>query len=322
MNVHPAIQALRGDWVSQRRAQAALMEAFCCWRSSGQTRQIETDLRAYGQGADLENCASLDSILADHRSAMNWVRELIFALIPAMHKEPLGDLPLNFSSSDGFATIQILSHGRATLNLSAHQPRPGTDQPEAVLLVDRESTELLLHGNASGVFCRSEMAGGDNRKFSGIETRWAQGDQIKLTRGDARHIFEFDQTILTLQLVRTAEKPLPTRKYRLSDGSLIHSASGDKQASRDLMALGVLGLLPSDEAFDVMRWIATDAGHPPDLRWEAVRQVLGADPAKGVELLHALSLRFADPLATHAVQLKSHLFSAHPQLAELHKEAA
>ncbi|MDJ0642276.1 MAG: hypothetical protein QNJ15_05625 [Erythrobacter sp.] len=322
MNVHPAIRALRGDWASQRRAQAALQQAVAAWYGSGLSRDIEKDLKHYGGGAELAGCASLLGVLTDHGAALDWVRGLIERLIPTMCEEPLGDLPLRFGCSEGFATIQLFSAGRAVLSMVAYDPPQRRSRPETVLLVDRESTELLLCGQAEGVSHHCEDPGNDRVDFATCTHCWREGDQIELTAGDARHLLRFDRTILTLQLMRSAEIPKVTRKFNLSDGRLLSSASGDKQASRDQMALNVLGAMPDCGAFETMERLALDTTRDLDLRWEAVRQSLALNSVRGFAVLSTLARRPKDPLALPAARLRSQLIAEHAGLAKLDREAA
>ena len=321
MNVHPAIRALRGDWASQRRAQEPLHRAIIAWQRSSTTRALEAEIERHGDGANLAECEALSAILGDHRQALAWLGRLFERLMPAIRQEPLGDLPMRFSCSEGFATIQLLAHERATLNVVAHEPRPRRSRPETVLLVDRESTELLLNGRVEGVLHRS-VGEGDPLRFESQSCVWQAGDRIELAASDGRHLLASDHTVLTLQLVRSAGEPRPTRKYNIGDGCLLQTASGDKQASRDLMALGVLGAMPAYGAIEVMEQIGSDTDSDPDLRWEAVRQALVVDPAIGFALLAKLERHSHDPLALPAARLKSQLIAAHPRLAEFEQEAA
>ena len=322
MNVHPAIRALRGDWPSQRRAQELLLRAIGEWRASATTRAVEADFQRYGAGASLDESRAISDLLDDHEAALAWVGKLFGLLMPILRQEHLGDLPVRFSCSEGFATIQLFAHGRATLNVVAHEPRRLSGRPQSLLLVDRESTELLLRGQAEGVFYRSIEKTAERREIWSDDREWQAGDRIELGSDDGRHLLEFDHTLLTLQLVRSAENPRPTCKYSLADGRLLQSASGDKQASRDLMALGVLGAMPVGGALEVMKRISLDQRRASDLRWEATRQALSVDAQEGIALLDQLAEHDREALAFPAARLKSQLSAAYPQLAEFDLEAA
>jgi hypothetical protein len=101
---------------------------------------------------------------------------------------------------------------------------------------------------------------------------------------------------------------------------LIKSASGDKTASRDMLALGVLGALAYSPSLDAMERTARDDDRAPDLRWEAVRQSLALDPARGFAMLNRLAERASDELREPAKRLRHQLLVAYPQLAA--KDAA
>ena len=291
-------------------------------RRRASSRAVESDLKAYGEGAGLAECETLSGLLGDDCLALAWAAGFFEPLMAALRQVPLADLPIRFSCSDGFATIQLFAHSRATLNLTAHEPRQRAGKPDTVLLVDRESTELLLRGETKGVLHRSIECRETERRFESHDRDWQAGDRIELTPNDGRQLLSFDATILTLQLVRSAENPQPTRKFGLGDGRLLKSASGDKQASRDWMALGVLGAMPVAGSLTVMEQIASDTTRDPDLRWEAVRQALAVESTSGFALLAALAKRSDDPLALPAARLKVQLIHAHPRIAELVQKAA
>ena len=58
-----------------------------------------------------------------------------------------------------------------------------------------------------------------------------------------------------------------------------------------------------------------------EARWEAARQTLAMDAARGFKLLCQLSRDEADPLARPALELRTNLAAAHPALRALEKEA-
>jgi hypothetical protein len=83
----------------------------------------------------------------------------------------------------------------------------------------------------------------------------------------------------------------------------------------------VLGALESPPALDAMAQVALDQMREPDLRWEAVRQLLALDAAQGFALLGLLADHQHDPLSEPSRRLKHQLAAAYPQLVALAKEA-
>ena len=74
-------------------------------------------------------------------------------------------------------------------------------------------------------------------------------------------------------------------RFDAGDGRLITAISGCKQASQQMMALGVLGALAHRGGLSMMEQLAHDTTAQRDLRWEALRQVLALDAARGLALL-------------------------------------
>ncbi|MEM8726280.1 MAG: hypothetical protein AAGE86_12235 [Pseudomonadota bacterium] len=320
MYVHPAIAALRGDRASQHRAQLPLLEAVQCWQESDRPRALAGDLEDYSAGKPLADCEAFSAMFADHHGALEWLGDVCGAVINALRQEPLGDVPFRTNCSDSYSTVQLMSAGQATLSLTMHAPRNGSRAPETALLVDRESNELILAGEAQGLLHRfgSAIAG----TVDTTDHLWRAGDQIALAPDDARHMVAIERPLLTLHLTRAAPLPRPTRKLRLADGQLLKSASGDKQVSRDQLALAVLGAMERREALPILQDLSQDRERGSDLRWEAVRQALAIDPARGFAVLDALAGRTDDPLGAPATSLREQLFATYPQLADTLPEAA
>lgn len=125
------------------------------------------------------------------------------------------------------------------------------------------------------------------------------------------------QPLLVLQLTRAATRPLPSREFALPEGRLIKTISACKRTSQQTMALGVLGALAHRPALDAMERLALDPMAERDLRWEALRQVLGMDARAGMALLARLATRGDDVLSAPAAHLQRTLIAAQPELAML-----
>ncbi len=75
-------------------------------------------------------------------------------------------------------------------------------------------------------------------------------------------------------------------------------------------------------ALSTMEQLAHDITAQRDLRWEALRQMLALDAARGLALLAALAGDAGDPLSTPAAALERQLRANRPDLAALIPEPA
>ncbi|MEL7217203.1 MAG: hypothetical protein AAGK01_02100, partial [Pseudomonadota bacterium] len=230
-------------------------------------------------------------------------------------------VPFRFRQSGGFSAIQLFRFGRATLSLAAYERQAKVREPETARFIDVETTELIVSGRARGTLHRCSDLDGSTVVETCAET-WETGDRIVVQPGETRQIVAVEGSLLMLQLTRTAIRPIATREYALADSRLLKTASGDKRASSELMALGVLGAMKHEAGLKVMRDIAINTERDPDLRWEAVRQTLALKPDSGIVLLGTLAQSRTDQLSQPADKLRNELRKAHPQLASIHTEAA
>ena len=206
-----------------------------------------------------------------------------------------------------------------TLSLSTYEPVASTIEPETAQFVDCERTELIVSGEASGwhysVCDRGRVKA--ERKF------WCQGDSIRChARRESRQFVGVQRSVLLLQLISTPVHPSPTLGYNLADSALVQQSSGDKRASQQVMALGVLGALGNRAAIAPMIAFASDPSHDTTARWEAVRQVLALNASAGLNVLSELSSCQADPLANPARSLHRDLLQRQPELAQAIVEPA
>ncbi|MCK0128827.1 hypothetical protein [Erythrobacter sp. F6033] len=327
MNIHPDIAALQGDTALQRRIVCRMQQAQREWRELRATRQVLKELELYCGGAAIEECPNLLAIASEHATALDFVGPFVAILIEAMRDEPLGEMPFRYRCSAGFSSVQILQHGTATINLVAYERqqdcRVGT--PQSALFADQESREIVLTGTAAGLMhdIRSDPAG--NPSIHTAEITLAPGSTITLDgHGQTRQITSVDGAFVMLQISRVPQKPMPSLEYRLSDGALLRTISGDKAASQRLMALSVLGALAGDveRARSTMESVALDQIEDLDVRWEAVRQILAADSVRGWDVLGRLANDPADDLAPPAGRFREQLLSQSPAFGQLQAENA
>lgn len=320
MHVHPDLAALQSDPASQRRIEARMKAALADWRSGEQSKVLGREIAHYGAGIELAACPALDALFTDQQGAYLFAADWISTILHVLRGEPLAEVARDYRWSQGLSSMQLLRSGNAALSLVAYERRPTDDalHPETVMFVDSQSHELVLAGSASGTFHRRNSMGA---KIRTTAKRWTVGDQIVLTGPQtARQIVQVDGAMLVLRLTRAPERPCPASEYRLSDGTLLQSASGDKGASQRLMALAVLGAMDHAPALEVMAGRALDLDEDLDVRWEGVRQLLAMNTARGLAVLHSLGNDARDPLHKPASDLARDLLASQPALSGLMTE--
>jgi hypothetical protein len=320
VHIHPAIAALRSDRASQRSLQEPVLRAAEQWRQHREVHALAGDLAAYDAGAPLDACPVLARLLSDRTAATGFVHDWSERMVGAMRASPLAEVPYQHRCSSGFSTLRLLTHGTCSLSLSAYERRDDIVAGQSAVFVDRESVEIAINGAARGLVYALDDRAGETRIVL-RHCEWQAGDVIVTGPREARQFVDVAGSLLVLQLTRAPRQPEATREYRLADGALVRSASGDKNASRAMLALGVLGALESPPALDAMAQVALDQMREPDLRWEAVRQLLALDAAQGFALLGRLADDQHDPLSEPSRRLKHQLAAAYPQLVALAKEA-
>lgn len=323
MQVHPDISALRSDAALQRQANDTMSAAFSDWKESEGYARIASDLKAYDQGRALADCADLGRMLANVEAADAFVASWRDALLAALRTQPLGNVPSRHSISKGLTTIQLTVAGNATLSLLAYEERSDLAEPQSAMFVDRELHEMVLAGGATGMrHTLSQEQGGQAQVAShNFEYQWGSTASFAPCT-DARQFTRVAGSMLVLQLSRTPARPAPSALYSLDNGTLLQRTSGNKRASQNFLALDVLGAMGRTDAVLAMIELASSHSEEPELRWEAVRQVLGLDAAQGMTLLGQLSARDTDPLAAPAQSLQQSLVQADAQLAQFAKENA
>lgn len=310
MHVHPDIAARRGDKLAQRRIRKAMIDAKLAWQGNPSVKCISQDLERYAKGRALDACPSLHSIIFDRTEAMRTVSAWIEPILAALRDHPLGEAPHLYRCSPGLASVQLLTAGRAALNVVAYERRAEPRTPVSAVFADREATEMVLSGIASVTYHRLE---GETGPVETSDMHWKPGMRIEMCGArHARQVVAVESTLLLLQLTREPDEPRATREFRLSDGALLQTVSGNKAASQRVMALAVLGAMGHGPALDAMGERALDREEDPDVRWEAVRQSLSLDPIAGVRLLGRLKREATEPLAKAASALEAQLMSRPP----------
>lgn len=313
MQVNSDVARLRGCGAPQQRCD----EALASWRGSLAVADVCAALARFDKGEPLGDLPLLARVVTDYPTARAFVDNFIAPLTSALRAEPLAQLPLGHSSAPGMARLRLAEHGRAGLSLVAFAQRALTRSPSA-LFEDCTVHELVVAGAGRALLHRL-----DEGRLVSEAVDCIPG--TRLVRGGpdaARQIVAVTRPLLVLQLTREAAQPGPSREIALDDGRVITVISGCKRTSQQLMALGVLGALAHRPALDEMERLAGDTAAARDLRWEALRQMLALDAARGLALLAAVAGIAGDPLSTPAAALAQQLRATHPDLAALIPEPA
>lgn len=313
-----ALAALRRDPALQRRAQTALEQAKHSW-ASGDAVMLRGDLKRYGAGGMWEPGSALGRCLVDAGQARDMVRALVGPMGTALREYPLGHIPLRHQYQDGIGILLLGQTGRATMSLLVYEdsPRPPI---RSVSFSDTECREIVLAGAARGRMFAIGEAQAECAQINSATHRWSTGACVHYRGPDQAKIVDaVDGRMVVLRISRDAARPVPAREYRLSDGALLHRASGSRQESRQDMALALLHAMGRGDAAPVMAEMALE----PDLavRWQALRHGLALDTQAGFHALCHIADNRADPLAEQARDLKANLLAVYPQLSNLEEAA-
>ena len=315
MRIHPDLAALRRNRAAQRRHLAAMDEAKARWLQSEGVAEIERDFDAYAAGGELSELPALGALVSDHVAARAFVHGFAGHFARWLGDNPLCEVPFRHRSSDGFSRLQLLYRGGAMLSLCSYEPVAETDAPQSVQFIDCEVHEMIVAGEAEGLW---HMLDQPEVSALALQTRrvcWRAGDALVMKpMRNMRHVVNVRSSLSVLQLSRTPEHARPSREYGVADAKLIKITSGDRRASEHVMALGVLGALGQERCLPTMIAFAERMQEDADARWEAVRQVLAMHSGEGMRLLGNLAARSGDPLAQPASRLADQLIQQHLQL--------
>lgn len=313
MHVHPDIARLRSGDAPQPVCDAAL----AAWRAAPQVAAARAALERFDAGAALDDLPDLALLMHDLAAARDFAAGLITTLIAALRAEPLAQVTLGHSSAPGMARIRLIEGTRSAVTLTALAPRARRVSPSA-LFEDGSVHELVVAGSGAALLHRISSGAVMSEKLT-------LTPGVRMTRpgpDTARQITAITRPLLLLQITREAAQPGPSREIAVDTGRLIQTISGCRRTSQQMMALGVLGALQYRAGIGAMDALARDLARPRDLRWEALRQVLAMDAAKGLALLAALAGNTADALSAPARALQQQLRAARPDCAALIGEPA
>lgn len=314
MRIDPALLALRSNPASHRTAQTSLEQAKADWRHDHPHSAIFVELERYGSGEDLANCPALRGMFGSVGNCAGMVGALVSRLLPQLAAHPLGQIPFRHQYAGGMAILQLAAAGEAAISLVMYERCASAAGPQTVCFTDTERHEIALAGAGTLQIVRRENAAVDSAKLSCRQMPIGRGQSLSL--GGmlvTKYIEQVEGRLVILRLSRTAAAPQPSLEFRLSDGALVHRASGNKRDSQHEMMLSLLGRMGRKDAAPVMAEMTRQGSD--HVRWQALRECLALDTAAGFAALSALARDAQDTLAASAGTLRAQLIGAHPQLA-------
>lgn len=296
MQVYPDIAALRDDSVRQRRTVAAMQRHLSAWRSKRDVNRLMSELKKYGDGAELGQCECLVGLVQDRAIARSFIEDWIASLIASARTEPFLEPQFAHHASNASTSMRLMRAGGTCLDIVAFESGGSdTRRHGAVTFIDSESHDLVLRGSLKGRWCRLQRTGGEQTlEVSHMEI--AEGAILISNTETTWQPIGANGSALVLRLSRQPALPSPTRTYSIEDGTLLRIADGGKAASERLMAVSILGAIGDDCALERLRHVAADRKEEPHIRWEAIRQTLALDARSGEALLIELD-RDDDPLS-------------------------
>lgn len=309
MNVDDRIAALQGSLALQRRCAAAADGAITCWRE--ESRLVLLDLQGFAEGAALEELPNLARTMSDPGVASSFIERWVRMCCMLLREEMLAQVPFRHGQSDKLITMQIATIGRVSLSLLVYEGMEAANSAPTAMFVDREIHEIVIAGKG-----RARRISIEEQQVTQTCEPLVAGSVMKLQgTKSTRQIEAVEGRLVILQLARVPERPALSFTVDIESGRVLRRASGDKSASRQEMALAVLGAMNRRDAVPtIARLAASDAAD--HLRWEAVRHALALDPVQGFAMLQEIGGSPHDRLASSARNLAESLAVAHPQLAK------
>jgi hypothetical protein len=302
------LQALRQDDRPQREAQAAIAGAMESLQATPQWLSLQQDMEAYGAGTDLAELPQL-SCLANGDGSARLADLVLRQFLPVQAKHHLAHLPFRHAFDGTLSSMQLARSGRAMLTLVSLEP--GSHPSTAASFADGTRHDVVLAGRANGRFLRRNGAA---IRAEAMEFNPGACLSLDLSR-ESIAIEQIHSRLVLLRLRRDAVHPQPTRQYSLEDGNLLQQSAGDMGESRKEAMLALLGRMSRKDAAPVMGEMTREGSE--HLRWQALREYLALDTARGFAALGAIARDQADPLSGPAGALRAQLLEEHPQLAAL-----
>lgn len=315
------ISRARSDVSEQQRLATAMGDLQEAWSLAPQSAAVLAGLERFGRGAQLKDCGELARLFSSFACAGQFAGDWTSRMIAGLQRDPFGQPRLPYKSTRNAAVIVLAAVGDAELAIAcydAFEPKGQPGELTAYFAPD-ETHEIVLAGRAEALLVEREEFVGGNDSFSLHRRSLQKGDRLSRKGScQARSFTRVTGRLVTLRLSRPCGDDGAVREYRLSDGALLRQASADKRESSREMMMAVLGRMGRSDAVPAIAQLARSGSD--HLRWQAMRQCLALDPARGFALLGAMARAVDDPLAEAAGALRAQLLEAHPQLAQVEEK--
>jgi len=290
--------------------------AWDAWLADDSAAGLNLDFRRFGAGAGLESCPVLEDIFAGSGQAEALMQALASQLCKVMADRPFAHPPFRHGFKGSASSLLLAKSGRAQLLLQAREP--GEYLYPAACFTHSLRYEAVLAGCGKGVIARI-CGGQDAIRYCDEEVRLQRGVRLAFDcASESMLVTEVDRRLVTLRLEKTAADPRPGREYCRTSGRLLQQAAGSLATSRREMMTALLGRMHRSDAAPVL----ADMAHrekDESLRWQALRECLALDSARGFCALSAIARNPQDTLSAAAGALRAQLVEAHPQLLELER---
>ncbi len=315
MQVHPDIAALRSDRAPQRQAQTAILGAREAWAAEPGAAEMQAELEAYGKGAPLDACPTLESMFTESGEAERLMDLMSRHYCRAIAANPIGHPPFR-QGYDGKSTSILLARtGRAQLMIQAREP--GVTDNSGHIFTDATRFDAVLAGAGEARIVRIAERGERDARFTTEALSLRPGHRLAFDLNSETLVMDsVDRRLVVLRLLRVAEEPAPGREYDAASGKLLHQSAGRIGTSRREAIIALLGRMGRTDAAPQIARLAMDEGDL-SLRWQALREALALDTATGFAALARVARRSDDPLAAQAGALRAQLLETHPELAQL-----
>lgn len=316
MSIHPDLLALRSNDAPQRHDQIAVSAAVQSWRKRAQFARLEreVDLFAAGQAfAELPGLAEL--FKPDCQAADRLVNALIAPLVSALHRNPLGEVPLRHFVDDRSALLVLCQSSGTALTLQVIEPT-GHASPFAKTVTFTQGLvyERILAGAGEAEIVSLAAQLPDRAELVIEHCRLATGQCLARDAGQqSRLIRMVTAPLVILRLQRRGSSGDLTREYDLADGRFLAQAAASPRETRLELVAALLGRMGRSDAAPLLAAMAEEEA-AQSLRWQSLRECLGLETATGFTALCRIAARDDDALAAPAGALRSQLIEAYPQL--------
>ena len=311
---------VRSQAIGAMSSQSVVERLRDQWRGPPVAQLLES-LEAYAGGNPLDDCAILAECLTSTATAQRLLSPLIDSLCSALREHPFAHVPLRHRFARGVSVLELVRSAGASMSLVVYETAAfeGKEAAHSIAFADEERHELCLSGAGNGRIAtvvgeREDRVVLDVRSFA-IEPQ----SMLAFDCSSSRIIDRVDGHLAMLRLARLPQSPGLTREFRLSDGRLLHCASGCRRDSRDEMAVALLGRMNRRDAAEPLAAIACGKG-AEHLRWQAVRNSLALDSLVGFAALEVLVGKDGDELSVPAAKLYRQLVEQYPELARTEKQ--